>query len=128
MLSDTQGKHLQGLALGSLESPPYAASVATSTGSTIAASSFSGLLTRVEIGHIRIGAAGNGRIRSRGSARADCSSSAQAADHDGRRFVTGDQFGRTSAPISPQAVQTILGHKERTGIPSGSPSAFMTAL
>jgi hypothetical protein len=47
--------------------PPYAASVATSIGSTIAASSFSGLLTRVEIGHIRIGAAGNGRIRSRGS-------------------------------------------------------------
>ena len=47
---------------------PYAASVATSIGSTIAASSFSGLLTRVEIGHIRIGAAGNGRIRSRGSA------------------------------------------------------------
>ena len=27
-----------------------------------------GLLTRVEIGHIRIGSAGNGRIRSRGSA------------------------------------------------------------
>jgi len=27
-------------------------------------SSFSGLLTRVEIGHIRIGSAGNGRIRS----------------------------------------------------------------
>jgi len=25
-------------------------------------------------------------------------------------------------------VQTILGHKERTGISSGSPSAFMTAL
>src|SRR5262249_23611866 len=36
---------------------PYAASIATSIGSTIAASSFSGLLTRVEIGHIRIGAA-----------------------------------------------------------------------
>jgi hypothetical protein len=36
-------------------------------GSTIEGSSFSGLLTRVEIGHIRIGSAGNGRIRSRGS-------------------------------------------------------------
>ena len=48
--------------------------------------------------------------------------------HDGRRVVSGDQFGRTSAPISPQAVQTILGHKERTGISSGSPSAFITAL
>jgi hypothetical protein len=48
--------------------------------------------------------------------------------HDGRRFVSGDQFGRTSAPISPQAVQTILGHKERTGISSGKASAFMTTL
>jgi hypothetical protein len=36
--------------------------------------------------------------------------------------------GRTSAPIRPQAVQTILGHKERTGISSGRASAFMTAL
>src|SRR5262245_55479782 len=44
-----------------------AASIAGSTGSTIEASSFSGLLTRVEIGHIRIGSAGEGRIRSRGS-------------------------------------------------------------
>jgi hypothetical protein len=31
-------------------------------------------------------------------------------------FVCGDQSGRTSAPISPQAVQTILGHRERTGV------------
>jgi len=52
---------------------------------------------------------------------------AARADYDGRRFVTGDQSGRTSAPISPQAVQTILGHKERTGISSGRASAFMTA-
>jgi len=37
------------------------------TGSRIDGSSFSGLLTRVEIGHIRIGSAGNGRIKSRGS-------------------------------------------------------------
>jgi len=50
------------------------------------------------------------------------------ADHDGRLFVRGDQSGRTSAPISPQAVQTILGHKDRTGISSGRASAFMTAL
>jgi hypothetical protein len=35
-----------------------------SIGSTIEGSSFSGLLTRVEIGHIRIGWAGNGRIKS----------------------------------------------------------------
>ena len=48
---------------------------------------------------------------------------AARADYDGRRFVTGDQSGRTSAPIRPQAVQTILGHKERTGISSGSASA-----
>ena len=31
-------------------------------GSTIEGSSFSGLLTRVDIGHIRIGPDGNGRI------------------------------------------------------------------
>jgi hypothetical protein len=36
-------------------------------GSRIEESSFSGLLTRVEIGHIRIGSAGNGRIKSCGS-------------------------------------------------------------
>jgi len=40
---------------------------ANSTGSTVDASSFSGLFTRVEIGHIRISSAGHGRIRSRGS-------------------------------------------------------------
>ena len=51
-----------------------------------------------------------------------------AGIHDGRLFVCGDQSGRTSAPIRPQAVQTILGHKARTGISSGSLSAFMTAL
>jgi hypothetical protein len=45
----------------------YAASVAGSIGSTIDGSSFSGLLTRVEIGHIRIRAGGKGRIKSRGS-------------------------------------------------------------
>jgi hypothetical protein len=53
---------------------------------------------------------------------------AQRADHDGRLFVCGDQSGRTSAPMRPQAVQTILGHKDRTGISSGRASAFMTAL
>jgi len=36
-------------------------------GSSIDGSSFSGLLTRVEIGHIRISSAGKGRIRSRAS-------------------------------------------------------------
>jgi hypothetical protein len=45
----------------------YAASLVSSTGSTIEGSSFSGLLTRVEIGHIRIRLAGNARIKSRGS-------------------------------------------------------------
>jgi len=43
-----------------------AASVASSTGSTIDGSSFSALLKRVEIGHMRIGSAGKGRINSRG--------------------------------------------------------------
>jgi hypothetical protein len=40
---------------------------ANSTGSNTDGSSFSGLLTRVEIGHVRIGSAGYVRIRSRGS-------------------------------------------------------------
>jgi hypothetical protein len=34
------------------------------TGSRIDGSSFSGLLTRVDIGHIHISSAGNGRIKS----------------------------------------------------------------
>ena len=45
----------------------YATAVANSIGSTMDGSSFSGLLTRVEIGQIRMGLAGNGRINSRGS-------------------------------------------------------------
>jgi hypothetical protein len=53
---------------------------------------------------------------------------AVASHHDGRLFVCADQSGRTSAPINPQAVHTILRHKERTGVSSGSQSAFMTAL
>jgi hypothetical protein len=42
--------------------------------------------------------------------------------------VSGDQSGRTSAPINPHAVQTIRGHKDRTRVSPGSQSAFMTAL
>jgi hypothetical protein len=42
--------------------------------------------------------------------------------------ATGDQSGRTSAPTRPHAVQTILQHNDRTGVSSGSQSAFMTAL
>jgi hypothetical protein len=45
----------------------YAAEVANAIGSTIKGSSFSGLLTLALIGHIRMGSAGNGRIKSRGS-------------------------------------------------------------
>jgi hypothetical protein len=40
-------------------------SLASLFGSTMDASSLSDLLTLVEIGHIRFGSAGNGRIRSR---------------------------------------------------------------
>jgi hypothetical protein len=42
--------------------------------------------------------------------------------------VCGDESGRTSAPINPQAVETSREHSARTGISSGSRSAFMTAL
>jgi hypothetical protein len=45
----------------------YAASLANWTGSMIDGSSFSGLLTRVEIGQIHMRPAGKERIRSRGS-------------------------------------------------------------
>jgi hypothetical protein len=45
----------------------HAASVASSLGSTIDGSSFSGLLTRVDIGHMRIRSAGNGLVGSPGS-------------------------------------------------------------
>jgi hypothetical protein len=38
------------------------------------------------------------------------------------------QSGRTSAPIIPHRVQTIRWHNERTGVASGSQSAFMPAL
>ena len=41
----------------------------------------------------------------------------------GRRPVAGDQSGRTSAPIRPQAVQTIRGQSARTTVSSGSQSA-----
>jgi hypothetical protein len=51
-----------------------------------------------------------------------------ATFYDGRLFVCGDQSGRTSAPISPQAVQTIREHNERTGVLSGNQSAFITVL
>jgi len=45
-----------------------AASIVSSIGSTIDGSSFSGLLTRVDIGHIRIRSAGNGPHRVAGVA------------------------------------------------------------
>lgn len=48
--------------------------------------------------------------------------------YEGRRFVCGDRSGRTSAPISPHAVQTILPQSERTGVSPSSQSASMTAL
>jgi len=51
-----------------------------------------------------------------------------AVHWDGRLFVCGDQSGRTSAPINPHAVQTIRAQSARTGVSSGSRSAFMTAL
>jgi hypothetical protein len=55
----------------------YAVAALSSIGSTIEGSSFSGLLTLVEIGHIRIGSAGNGRIKSRGLAGRSASECSQ---------------------------------------------------
>jgi hypothetical protein len=48
--------------------------------------------------------------------------------YEGRRFVCGDRSGRTSAPISPHAVQTILPHMKRTGIPKLPQFFFSTSL
>jgi len=44
-----------------------------------------------------------------------------------RQLVCGDQSGRTSAPISPH-VQTTPGHKDRTGVSSGSQSALIKSV
>src|SRR5215467_8333583 len=83
---------------------PYAASVESWIGSTIEGSSFSGLLTRVEIGHIRIKSAGYGRMRSRGSG----SSLSQRVPVRGEacpeppRFVTGyasDEWWRVAPEL-----------------------------
>jgi hypothetical protein len=52
---------------GSVLRSAYAAEVVNSIDSTIEGSSFSGLLTRVEIGHVRILSPGKGRINSFGS-------------------------------------------------------------
>jgi hypothetical protein len=49
--------------------PRQAASVSSCIGSTIEGSSFFGLLTLVDIGHIRISSVGNGRIGSAGSGK-----------------------------------------------------------
>ena len=54
--------------------------------------------------------------------------SARATAGGGAGRVWGDQSGRTSAPIIPHLVQTIRGHNDRTGVSSGSQSAFMVAL
>ena len=43
-------------------------------------------------------------------------------------LTCGDQSGRTSAPIIPHSVQTIRLHSDRTGVSSGSQSAFILAL
>src|SRR5262249_21503531 len=58
----------------------YAAPLANVIGSITEGSSFSGLLTRVEIGQIRIKSAGNGRIRSRGSSEQARRSHASCSD------------------------------------------------
>jgi hypothetical protein len=55
--------------------------------SKIDGSSFSGLFTRVEIGHIRIGPAGNGRIKSRGSSSSPKPTSVIARRKDQRHPV-----------------------------------------
>src|SRR6202048_1830092 len=49
--------------------------------------------------------------------------------HHMRGLLTcGPQSGRTSAPIRPQRVHTMRWHSERTGVSSGSQSAFIVAL
>jgi hypothetical protein len=57
-----QGFSTAGAPFGTRCFASYAASVAAWIGSTIEGSSFSGLLTRVEIAHIRMRSAGKGRI------------------------------------------------------------------
>jgi hypothetical protein len=58
---------LEGTAAAEMLELNFAYATATAIGAKIDGLSFSGAFTRVEIGHIRIGPAGNGRINSRGS-------------------------------------------------------------
>jgi hypothetical protein len=55
--------------LAAKDGSPYPTETFNVIGSMIEGSSFSGMFTRVEIGHIRIGSDGKGRIKSRGSTR-----------------------------------------------------------
>jgi hypothetical protein len=72
----------------------YAASGASSIGSTIEGSSFSGLLTRVEIGHICMSPAGNGHIKSHGVGLVAQPASIVAGRQDRRHPIMDDPFTR----------------------------------
>jgi hypothetical protein len=107
----------------------YAASLVNSTGSIIEGSSLSGLLTRVEIGQIRMRPAGNGRIRSqgsgsslshrkcyrgRGSLRQIQSASARHNDTRGRFFPGWKRLlGTASAPCAPTNYFGSVGQRLR---------------
>ena len=67
-------------------------------------------------------------LRSARAARLRLGYAGFATAGNGACRVWGDQSGRTSAPIMPHLVQTIRGHNDRTGVSSGSQSAFMVAL
>jgi hypothetical protein len=56
-----------------------------------------------------------------------CASRIDGCDPGRTLFVCGDQSGRTSVPIRPQRVQTILGHNTRITVSSGSQSALISA-
>src|SRR5580700_10969506 len=59
-------RHPGGPLRSSRRADGHAADGTNVIGSMIEGSSFSGLFTRVDVGHIRIGSDGNGRIKSRG--------------------------------------------------------------
>ena len=62
-----EGTHFRGCVADHYHRPLALPSSGSSTRSKIEASSFSGLFTRVEIGHIVMGSDGKGTRRSRGS-------------------------------------------------------------
>ena len=100
-------------------------------------SSFSGFLTRVEIGHIRIGSAGNGLIGSLGFARRSVADVGICREYQGEielSALTRTPVGLGGThPSGPGTKQRMLGNPlpimmyHTTALPTGLPAFTITA-